>query len=99
MNRLEKEKLQCWLAVGQVLRKISRSNGWCGEVVAGSFWPGDAVQFAAANRRTWQETCRSGEKVDSGSRTTALAFRDQPANGGFHFLPVTPWGTEYVFVG
>jgi len=56
----------------------------------GSSWPVAEVQGGAANGWSWPETRLSVEKLDSGSPTTAVAFHNQPANGSFNFLTVTP---------
>jgi len=47
------------------------------KIATGRSWPGAVLQFGAANGRTWQETCRSGEKLDSGSPKAVFASRNQ----------------------
>ena len=57
-----------------------------------SLWPGAEVQVATSKGWTWQDTYRSGEKLDSGSRKAAFDYWDRLVNGSFHFLPMTGKG-------
>jgi len=57
----------CDFAFRPVPGGSSRSDDGFPEASSGGSWPGAVIQLGAANGRTWQESRRSGKKLDSGS--------------------------------